>query len=230
MTDTPEAVAAPVADTVLVTEFPNLPGARSIDCAAIPANVRLDFLKNAVRGYAANRLNSATQRYAKDETVLAWDAYNKATAADPLQSVVAKPEKPLPAAPDLEDVLSRAIADLTSGNVRKQGDGTKARVTVDPLTKLVTDTVVREVHKSKSATDPKYTFLKAKADVGADGIAYLNATIAAKVEAAEAAVPGSGAELRTALGKMLETRYLAPAKQMLGISTTKAQSALPSIL
>jgi len=215
------ATATPVAASVLVTEYPNMTGERSFDCATIPANVRLDFLKAHVRSYIANRLNSLTTRHQKDAAVIAWNAYNEATKADPLQSLVPKPTVPLPAMPDYDEAYGRAVADLVAGKVRQVSDEPKQRKTKDPLTAVVTDAVIREVYESRKAADPKYTFINARAEVGVDGIAYLNKLIDAKV--------AQGAD-RGELEKMRETRYVGPAKMMLGITTSKATAALPSIL
>lgn len=212
---------APVA-SVAEFEFPNLEGKRSYDCALIPADTRLDFLKSAVRNYIANRLNGVHTRYERDEKVIAWKAYDEATKADALQTAVPKPEGDRPAAPDYEEAYTRAIADLTAGNVRKVGAEPKPRKTKDPLVATVTDVVVREVFASRKAADPKYTFLAAKKEVGSDGIAYLNALIDAKVEA--------GAN-RADLEKMRDTKYINPAKAMLGITALGGKaSELPSIL
>jgi hypothetical protein len=114
--DTP-AVAA--ADPVATFTFPTLTGERSFDCTQIPADTRLDFLKSGVRAYIANRLNGVHTRHEKDEAVIAWNAYDEACKADPLQSAVAKPEGERPAAPDYEGAFARAIEDLKTGNVRK---------------------------------------------------------------------------------------------------------------
>lgn len=217
-----EAPTAPVASSpVAEFEFPNLDGKRSYDCSLIPADTRLDFLKQAVRNYIANRLNGVRTRHEKDAAVIAWTAYNEAAKADPLQTAVAKPEGEQPAAPDYEEAYTRAIADLTSGNVRKGGAEPKVRKTKDPLTATVTDVVVREVFASRKAADPKYSFMSAKKEVGVDGIAYLNALIAAKVEQG-----GSLADLE----KMRDMKYVNPAKAMLGLTASKATDALPSIL
>lgn len=221
-----EVTPAPLS-TVATFKFPNLEGERTLDCAQIPGNVRLDFLFGAVRTYIANRLNGVHTRHEKDEKVIAWKAYDEATKADPLQSAVPKPEGERPADPDYEDAYKRAVADLIAGNIRRQSDEPKPRKTKDPLTAVVTDAVVRDVYTSKRAADPKYSYLSAKKEVGTDGIAYLNSMIEQKAAAAPEA---ERAALRSALEKQLETRYIGPAKVMLGLTTPKASSALPSIL
>lgn len=215
------AAAPTVAASVAEFEFPNLDGKHSVDMADLPPETRMDFLKGAVRSYIANRLNGVHTRHQKDEAVAAWNAYDEATKADALQSAVAKPEGERPAEPDYQEAYDRAIADLKAGNVRKVGGEPKARAIKDPLVKIVTEVVAREVFDARRAADPKYTYLKAKAEVGADGIKYLNDLIDAKVE--------GGAD-RVALEKMRDQKYVNPAKAMLGISTSKAVGELPSIL
>jgi len=207
---------------VLVFDVPNIDGEHSFDCATIPANVRLDFLKDKTRSYFVNRVNSVVQRHAKDDTVLAWGRYNEAVKADPLQSTVAKPTTEAPAMPDLKAVLAKAMEDLAAGNVRKMGTGEKkARVQVDPTTKYVTQAVVRDVYNSKRAGDPKYTYPMAAKEVGKDGIAYLNATIEAKV--------AQGVD-RAALEKVRDTKYINPAKIMAGATVGKGMAELPDLL
>lgn len=208
-------------------EFPNLEGKHSFDVATIPADVRLSFLKTGVRAYIANRLNGVNSRYQKDEKVVAWTAYEEATKADPLQSTVAKPDFEKPPAPDFKDAYDRAIADLVAGNVRQSGGEPKQRAVKDPLIATVTDAVVREVFAARRAKEPKFSFLEAKKVVGADGIAYLNAQIDLRVaDVAEAEQPA----LRTALEKMRDTKYINPAKVMLGMTADKKLTELPSIL
>lgn len=216
-----DGAAAAAPSPVAEFEFPNLEGKHSFDCSSIPADVRLDFLKGAVRAYIANRLNGVHTRHQKDEKVAAWFAYDEATKADPLQTAVAKPEGERPAAPDYLEAYNRAVADLQAGNVRKVGAEPKARKVKDPLVSVVTDVVVREVFDARRAADPKYTFLAAKKEVGTDGIAYLNSLIDAKVAA--------GA-VRADLEKMRDEKYIKPARAMLGLDTAKKLSELPSIL
>lgn len=214
---------APVApSTVLVTTYPNLDGEQSFDVASMPAELRLAFLKDHTRAYIANRINSVNTRHKNDPLVKAWDAYDNATKADPLQTIVAKPDKERPADPNYAEAYARAVHDLSTGNVRKQSDGPKAkRAPKDPLVSIVTDAVIREVYEAEHAKDAKFTWIMARAKVGADGVAYLKALIEAKVAA--------GAD-RAALEKMLQTRYIGPAQLMLGLNTPKSSQGLPSIL
>ena len=222
MTETTETtVPAATASTVLEYELPNIDGKRSFDCASIPAETRLDLLKTAVRGYLANRVNAAHQRHQKLEAVTAWEAFDAASKADPLQTLVPKPEGDRPVAPDLVATLNGAIADLVAGNIRKMGTGTKTRERKDPLIAMVTKTVVKEVYEGRHAVDSKFTYIMAGKEVGTDGVAYLNNLIETKVAAGVS---------RTDLEKMLEERYMKPARLMLGIDKSKAMGSLPSIL
>lgn len=221
MSEASTPAAAPAASTATFT-FPNMDGERSFDCALIPADTRLDFLKQAVRNYIANRLNGVHTRYEKQDAVIAWTAYDEAAKADPLQSAVAKPTVDRPGPPDYDTAYAAAIDALSKGEVRKSGGEPKARATKDPLIATVTDVVVREVFASRRAADSSYTYLKARAEVGKDGVAYLNAMIATKVAA--------GAD-QAALEKMRDTKYINPAKAMLGITSLGGKaSELPSIL
>lgn len=232
MTELGTLAAAPAvaAATVLSFTHPLFPAdtSYSFDCAEIPAEQRLDFLKTKTREYVANRLNSLAQRHLKDEKVAAWTAYENAQLADPLQTAIAKPDFDKPEAPDYVEAMERAFKDLRDGNTRKHGDGTKkVRERKDPLIKLVTESVLKDVYAKKNAVDPKFTYIMAKAEVGADGLAYLNTLIEAKVAAApEADAPA----LRAALEKMREEKYVKPAKLMLGITENKTIKDLPSIL
>jgi hypothetical protein len=216
------APAEPAPSPVAELEFPQIEGKLSFDCTAMPAQVRLDFLKAQVRAYIANRLNAAHNRHVKDEKVVAWTAYEEASKADPLQTVVPKPEGDKPADPDYMAVYNRAVEDLKAGTVRKQGDTPKPKKTKDPLVATVTDQVVRAVYNSKRAEDPKYHIFAAKKEVGTDGIAYLNAAVEAKV--------AEGGD-RAALVKSMNERYIHPAMTMLGMPIPgKKTSELPSLL
>jgi hypothetical protein len=228
MSEAPATPATPAPlSTVATFKFEHLDGERSFDCAEIPGTVRLDFLFGAVRTYIANRLNGMRTRHEKDPKVIAWKAYDEATKADPLQSAVPKPEGERPGEPDYEDAFNRAVNDLKAGNIRRQSDEPKPRKTKDPLVAVVTDAVVRDVYTSKRAEDAKYSYLSAKKEVGTDGVAYLKSMIETRVAAVADA---EKAALRAALEKQLETRYIGPAKVMLGMNTPKAATGLPSIL
>jgi hypothetical protein len=226
----PAAPAETVAATVLAFTHPVFGDSKfDFDCATIPANIRLDFLKSQTRAYVANRINSLQQRHAKDEKVMAWAQYEAAQQADAFQTAVSKPDFDKPAEPDYNEALERAFADLRDGKTRRHGEGTgrKPRERKDPLIKLVTDAVVKDVYEKKSAGDSKYTYVMARAEVGVDGVAYLNTLIAEKVAAAP---HDDQPAVLAALEKMRETKYINPAKLMLGITENKAIRDLPSIL
>lgn len=208
--------ASPVADF----DFPGL-GKVQFDCTTIPADARLDFLKGAVRAYISNRLNAATTRYQKDDLVAGWAAYDAATAADALQTIVPRPTADRPAPLDLQETYDRAVTDLQAGAIRRQGAEPKARKTKDPLISLVTDAVVRAIFDTKRAADPKYSFFEARKEVGVDGVEYLNRMIEEKVAA--------GGD-RASLQKSLEERYIGPAKRILGRVVDKKNAELPDLL
>lgn len=219
--DDAAAAATPAPSPIAEFEFPNLDGKRSFDLTIVPANIRMDFLAAGVRGYIQNRLNSLLTRHNRDPKVVAWFAYDEATKADPLQSAVAKPEGERPAAPDYEAAYAEAVKALQEGKVRKVSQDGPKRKPVDQLTKIVTEVVTREVYDARRAANPKYSFFDAKKEVGTDGVAYLQAKMAEKVAA--------GADA-TEMQKVLDTRYLNPAKAMLGQSTDKKLNGLPSLL
>lgn len=217
------AAATPAAPSPIAEfEFPSLPDQKlQFDCSLVPAETRLDFLKGAIRSYIANRLNGVHTRHEKDEKVMAFNAYETAIKADPLQTAVPKPEGERPSAPDYKEAYDRAVKDLQEGKVRRQGDEPKAKKSKDPVVATVTDVVTREVFNSRKVADPKYTYIMAKAEVGTDGVAYLERMIAAKVE--------GGAD-KAQLEKMRDEKYINPAKAMHGIGANKKLNDLPSIL
>lgn len=222
MTDTvaiAPAAPAPAAPPATKFEFEvnNLPGKFTFDVAEIPAETRLKLLQDAVRNLITNRVNVANQRYIKDEAVVAWSKYDEAVKTDPL---IAAPTVPRPAPADLQAVYDRALADLRAGNVGRKAEG-KPRERKDPLIQLVTRAVVKDLFDKMRAADPKASFLDAQKAVGPDGVAYLDRMIEEKV--------AQGID-RAALVKMRDTRYINPAKVMLGITENKATKDLPSIL
>lgn len=230
VTETPAAATAPApaaatAPAPAATEnsntflfaIPNTDKQMQIDRTAIPAELRLELLDKAIEGYVRNSVNVANVRYNKDNE--AWAAYNAATAADPLQTAVAKPEGDAPTEEGRVALLIQTAADARTRLyenkvVRRDGSGGGSKTKVDPLTKLVTDAVVRELYEK----EPKggRTFVQINAEVSkVGGVAYLEARIAEKVAA--------GADEKE-LRKYLDSRYITPAKLMLGQSTTKATS------
>ena len=202
----PETPAAP-APTVMVGEYNGV--TISFDCAEVPGEARLELLKKAVDSLITNRVNQVVQRHAKDEKVKAWNAYELATKADPLQTTVTKPEGDKPAGPDVQGAVDRALEDLRKGELRQRAPKgqAKARPTADALTKHISDVVAKEVFDARKEAGEKVTFLAVKAAVG-DGIKYLKDKIEERVAA--------GGD-RAALEKFLEDRYLKPARIMLGL-------------
>lgn len=190
--------------------------AMQVDLTQIPPAVRMDLLKKSVEAYVRNSVNQANVRHNK--AMEPWEAYSKACAVDPAQTAVPKPEGEMPTV-DLIEVAKAARTRLYEGNVKKTGVR-KTRQTVDPLTKLVTEAIVRELFEKKKDTTKGYKWTDAVKEVGGNGIEYLNNLINTKVE--------QGAN-REELEKFMESRYIQPAKLMLGqrdTATTKGTSLL----
>lgn len=239
----PEA-PAPAPDLNLAVTVPHSAATeggedRSITVALgdIPAEARLELLRSAVRGFVYNRVNVANVR--QNKLIAPWIAYEAAIAADPLQTAVAKPDGERPAPLDTFAKAEESIAALLKGELgTRKGEGTgKSRAPKDPLVSAVTPIVVRAVfdsRKAAGATVPvegkaprMYTYPDAVKEVGGNGVAYLNAQIDAKV----AAVPeAEQAALRKQLEQHRDTRYIEPAKVMIGQTVTKKAGELPSIL
>lgn len=209
----PASTEAPATNPNLYTfQIPNTETQIGIDLSTIPAETRMQLLQSATRAYVVNSVNQAHMRANKANA--AFDAYDEAMKADPLQTAVAKPEGERTTA-DLLSVASAARQRLYDGDVRKQGDGSaKPKATKDPLVKLVTDAVLREVFEKNKATSG-YKWTDAVKTVGGDGIAYLNSQIDTLV---------AGGRDRAELEKFRDARYITPAKLMLGQSSSKATS------
>lgn len=217
-TDTP---VAPDNANVYVFKIPNTETDIQIDIAAVPAELRMDFLRKGLRDYITNSVNQANVRAAKANE--AFDAYDKAIAVDPLQTAVKKPDGTR-TVPDLIGTAVAARKRLYDGEVRKNGEGEgKKRETVDPLVKMVTEAVVRELHqKDKDAGGKrKYTEFTSEVAKAGGGVKYLEAKIADKV--------ASGVD-EAVLRKFMDERYIKPAQMMLGAKTNKATAAENSIL
>lgn len=220
-----EAPATPAAGTdnanVFQFQIPNTETKMQIDISQVPAELRMDFLQKGLRDYIVNSVNQANVRANKANAP--FDAYDEAVKADPLQTAVAKPNGERTAA-DLISVAAAARDRLYKGEVRKNGEGgTTRRETVDPLTKFVTEAVVRELHaKDKEAGGKrKYTEFTSEVSKAGGGIKYLEAKIAEKV--------AGGADEAT-LRKFMDERYIKPAQIMLGTKTGKATAPENSIL
>jgi hypothetical protein len=205
-----EEQAPAVNENVFTFRIPNTETDIATDLTLIPAEHRMHLLKGAVRAYITNRVNQVNVKHTAK--VRAFDAYDEAMKADPLQTAVAKPEGERPTV-DLLAPAAAARADLYAGNLRTPGEGGKARETKDPLVKAVTDVVVRELFNKQRAVVKDYKWTDAVKAVGGDGQKYLEARIAEKVaEGADAAV----------LAKFMDERYIKPARIMLGLDTNKA--------
>lgn len=203
---------APAADpNVFTFRIPNTETDIGVNIANIPAELRMDFLQKGLRDYITNSVNQANVRATKANA--AFDAYDEAMKANPLQEAVKKPEGER-TVPDLLKVAADARGRLYSGDVRKQGDGSGTRKEArDPLVKMVTDAVVRELfEKNKAAGTKGYKYTDAVKEVGSDGIAYLDGKIAEKVAA--------GADAK-ALDAFKQDRYIKPAEMMLGRKDNK---------
>lgn len=216
---TPPVAADAAPDNTVLFAIPGAldangqPVSMQIDLATIPANVRLDALKAWVRDYVRNSVNQAGVRRDKDAATVAWTAYEAASASDPLQTAVPKPETAKPVL-DLIPVATAARDRLYKGEVRKQGER-RETVKTDPVSKFVTEAVVRELYDNTRKTDTKYKWTdatKAISEAGG-GIAYL----ISKIETLVAA----GGD-RAALEKFMEARYVGPAKMMAGQTENKA--------
>jgi hypothetical protein len=215
------AAAAPADANTFQFVIPNTETQIGIDIAQVPADVRMDFLRKGLRDYITNAVNQANIRANKANAP--FDAHDEATKADPLQTAVPKPAGER-VKPDLIATAAAARKRLYDGEIRKQGEGNGTpRATVDPLTKLVTEAVVRELHgKDKAAGGKrKYTEFTAEVAKAGGGIKYLEAKIAEKV--------ASGTD-EAVLRKFMDERYIKPAQMMLGDRTNKATDAANSIL
>lgn len=199
-------------ENVMVFDIPNTDTKMQIDIAQVPAELRMDFLKKGLENYVRNSVNQANVRHKK--AMEPWAAYAKANEADPNQTAVPKPEGDEPEV-DLIKTATDARERLYNNDVRKQGTGTAKRKT-DPLTKMVTDAVLRELFDKKRETNSSYKWTDAVKEVGGNGIEYLDKLIADKVAA--------GAD-EAELNKYKETKYIQPAKLMLGQRDTKVTGA-----
>lgn len=193
----------------------------ALDISLIPAEVRMDGLKKYLRDYVTNAVNQENVRATKANAP--FDAYDEAVKADPLQTAVAKPEGERKV-PDLLGTAAAARERLYKGEVKKVGEGTgKTREKVDPLTKAVTDVVVRELFEKDKAAGGKRKYVEFTSEVSkaGGGIKYLEGVIAEKVE--------QGAD-KASLDKFMQDRYIKPAELLLGLKTTKATDPSNSIL
>lgn len=190
-----------------------------LDLNAVPQEVRMRLLKNATRSYITNRLSTAAAKTKKENA--GFDSYDAAMKNDPLQTLVPKPDGTR-ALTDYTGCIEAAIKALYSGELGRRGTGdTKPKVLRDPLITQITRSVVAEVYEKERAKNPQYKYPTAQKEVGQDGLAYLKEKIAAKVAA--------GAD-EAAMNKYLETRYINPARIMLGLDTPKTLKDADGIL
>jgi len=214
--ETPAPAAAEQPSNTFLFAIPNTDKQMQIDRTAIPAELRLELLDKAIEAYVRNSVNVANVRANKEAEP--WTAYNEAQKADSLQTAVPRPEGEEPTEEArvtmLIETATAARERLYKNEVqRRDGSGKSKAPKVDPLTKLVTDAVVREVFDKAREADKSYKWPTAVKAVGGDGIKYLEAKIAERVAAG-----ASEADLR----KFMDSRYIAPAKLMLGQTDTKA--------
>jgi hypothetical protein len=207
------AAATPLDPNTLAFVIPNTETTINVVLTDIPAEIRLDMLKKAVRDYITNSVNQANVRATKENAD--WDAYEAAFKADALQTAVPKPTEARKV-PDLIGTAAAARERLYKGEVRKNGEGTgKSRETADPLTSMVTKAVVSELMQ-KTGPDGKklYKMTDATSEVSkaGGGIKYLEGRIATMVAA-------GGDEV--ALRKFLDERYIKPAQMMIGLRDSK---------
>lgn len=181
----------------------------TLDMTAIPGETRLDLLRSQIQSYVSNRISTAESVAKKANAD--WDRYESASANDPLQTLVAKPTKDKETV-DRNDVALKAIQALYEGKfVRRDGSTPKKqKERKDPLVTHITRTVVQELFEQRRKSDPSYKYPTASKEVGPDGIAYLKARIDARIAAGEDA---------KVLNDFLETKYLKPARLMLGLES-----------
>ncbi len=219
--DTP--APAPATDpNSFVFRIPNTETDMQINIGSIPPAIRMDFLKKGLRDYINNAVNQAAVRTNKANAP--FDAYDEAVKADALQTAVAKPAGERAIA-NLLDTATAARKRLYDGDVRKNGEGTgEKRQPVDPLTKLVTEAVVRELHEKDKAAGGKrkYTEFTAEVAKAGGGVKYLEAKIVEK--------SAGNADTEATLRKFMDERYIKPAQMMLGTKTNKATAPENSIL
>lgn len=111
-------------------------------------------------------------------------------------------EDPTTDEPDYAEIASKAKADLLSGNVRVRGEGGKGKTTKDPLIGLITQAVIRDLFAKRRKKDKSLKYGTIVKEVGPDGLAYLKG------------IAGDDA------GKLknIETKYVKPARTMLGLN------------
>lgn len=182
----------------------------SMDTNRIPEEVKDYLLQNAIKAYVQNRTSTAATMAAKANA--AFDLYDNALANDPLQDVVPKPEGERKVV-DYAKVIRDAVTALYDNTIGKrntgEGGGKKKGERKDPLVSAVTRAVVQEIFEKNYALDNNYKFPMAVKEVGQDGIAYLKNKMAANVAA--------GVATAEQMDYIFETKYMKPARIMLGL-------------
>jgi hypothetical protein len=219
----PAPVAKP--ETYLEFEIDDYDKPIELDMANIPQPVRMKLLRSATKSYIINRISTAVNKTNKTNQPFA--SYEAAMKNDPLQQIVPKPEGER-ATTDYAGIVNGAIKALYSGELGRRGTGEGSKkVLRDPLITQITRSVVAEVYEKERAKLPSYKYPTAQKEVGQDGLAYLRSKINAQLAATpEAERPAKAA----ALEKYLETRYIKPARIMLGLDTPKTLVDADSIL
>ena len=177
-----------------------------INLEAIPDNTRKDLLRSAVQNYVTNRVSTSKSVLKKKNE--AFDTYDAACKNDPLQTLVPQPEGARETL-DIVAIMTTGINALYEGKFgRRAGEGRKSKPQRDPLVTQITRAVVQELYAKRKETTPSYKYPQAAKEVGSDGLQYLRDKAAALV--------ASGGDAKV-LNDYIETRYIKPARQMLGL-------------
>jgi hypothetical protein len=136
-------------------------------------------------------LNNAYRQYVNSRVNVAAAKYKKDSEADPTIDE-----------PDYAELAAKAKADLLAGTVRERGEGGKSKPVKDPLISLITQAVIRDLFAKRRKKDKALKFGTIVKEVGPNGLEYLK-TLA-----------GDSADKL----KAIETKYVKPARTMLGIN------------
>ena len=176
-----------------------------INLQLIPPATRTDLLRSAVQNYITNRVSTSKSVLKKKNE--AFDIYDAAVKNDPLQNLVAQPTGEREKL-DVIAIMTTGINALYEGKFgRRVGDGRKSKPQRDPLVTQITRAVVQEVYEKEKKANPQYKYPQAAKKVGGDGLVYLQNRMAERIK--------DGADPKQ-LQDYLETRYIKPARQMLG--------------
>lgn len=201
MTEATENAATEANANELIFKLDDADLNASVDVAKVPAATRRELLDAAIKRLVNGRAHSAKMRFDK-----AFKEYTDNCEKDPTFS------GDKPAEPDYAGIAEAAITDLYAGKVRQRGKGgeKKAAEAKDPVDAVVTQAVVRELFSKRRAKDSKVKYQDITKEVGASGIAYLNA---------KAATLANGDEKVLAEKlKSIEAKYLKPARAMVGVN------------